>query len=99
MTPLLKAILTAAVLIWPTPSVAQSPPRFIMACAPCHGFDGMGHDPSIPNLAGQNRIYLYNQVMTFRSGARKHPEMNFFSGQMTQQEIEEIVQYYSMLPR
>jgi cytochrome c553 len=95
----LKALLAALVLIWPLPSMAQSPPRFIMACAPCHGFDGQGHDDSIPNLSGQNAIYLYNQIMAFRSGARRHPEMNFFSGQMTQQEIEQIVQYYSKLPR
>jgi len=99
MTLRLKAILSAAVLIWPVPLTAQSPPRFIMACAPCHGFDGMGNDPSIPNLAGQGAIYLYNQIMAFRSGTRKHPEMNFFSGQMTQQEIEQIVQYYAGLPR
>ena len=99
MTPLLKAILATAVLILPAPPTAQSPPRFIMACAPCHGFEGLGHDASIPNLSGQNAIYLYNQIMAFRSGARKHPEMNFFSGQMTRQEIEQIVQYYSKLPR
>jgi cytochrome c553 len=99
MTPLILAVLAAAALIWPAPSMAQSPPRFIMACAPCHGFDGLGHDASIPNLSGQNATYLYNQIMAFRSGARKHPEMNFFSGQMTQQEIEQIVQYYSKLPR
>jgi cytochrome c553 len=97
--PLLQAITATAALIWPTVLMAQSPPRFIMACAPCHGFDGMGHDPSIPNLAGQNATYLYNQVMAFRSAARQHPEMNFFSGQMTQREIEEIVQYYAKLPR
>jgi cytochrome c553 len=78
MTPLLKAIFAAAVLITPTPSAAQPPPRFIMACAPCHGFDGLGHDPSIPNLAGQGAIYLHNQIMAFRSGRRRHPEMNFF---------------------
>lgn len=99
MSALPKAILLAAVLFSPAPSAAQSPPRFIMACAVCHGFDGMGHDPSIPNLAGQSAIYLYNQIMTFRAGARQHPEMNFFSGQMTQQEIEQIVQYYADLPR
>jgi cytochrome c553 len=37
--------------------------------------------------------------MAFRSGTRKHPEMNFFSRQMTQQEIEQIVAYYAKLPR
>ena len=99
MTPLLQAIFAAAALIWPAASIGQSPPRFIMACAPCHGFDGLGHDASIPNLSGQSAIYLYNQIMAFRSGDRKHPEMNFFSGQMTQQEIEQIVQFYSRLPR
>ena len=99
MMPLPQAVLAAAMLIWPITSMAQSPPRFIMACAPCHGFDGLGHDPSIPNLAGQGATYLYNQIMAFRSGARKHPEMNFFSGQMTQHEIDQIVQYYAKLPR
>jgi cytochrome c553 len=54
----IQAILVAAVLIWPAPSMAQ--PRFIMACAPCHGFDGLGHDASTPNLSGQNVTYLYN---------------------------------------
>jgi cytochrome c553 len=97
MMPVLKAILAAVVLVAAAPSTAQPPPRFIMACAPCHGFDGLGNDPSIPNLAGQGAIYLYNQIMAFRSGTRRHPEMNFFSGQMTQ--VEQIVQYYAKLPR
>lgn len=99
MTLLPKALLATVMLICPATSIAQSPPRFIMACAPCHGFDGLGHDASIPNLSGQGATYLYNQIMAFRSGTRKHPEMNFFSGQMTQQEIEQIVQYYANLPR
>ena len=98
MSPL-QVIFAVAVLAWSNPAVGQSAPRFVMACAPCHGFDGIGHDPSIPNLSGQSATYLYNQIMAFRSGARKHPEMNFFSGQMTHQEIEQIVEYYSKLSR
>ena len=97
----------AVVLGWATvalavPALAQAqpqPPRFVMACAPCHGFDGVGHDPSIPNLAGQNLIYLYNQMAAFRSGARKHPEMNFFSVQMSQEEMQAIAEFYSKLAR
>jgi cytochrome c553 len=82
------------------PALAQpQPPRFVMACAPCHGYDGLGHDPSIPNLAGQSLIYLYNQMAAFRTGARKHPEMNFFSGQMTQEEMQAIAEFYSKLGR
>ena len=70
-----------------------------MACAPCHGYDGIGNDPAIPHLAGQSMIYLYNQMMAFRTGARKHPEMNFFSRQMTQEEMQAIAEYYSVLAK
>jgi cytochrome c553 len=92
----------AAILALAFPSAAGAqpkPPRFAMACAPCHGFDGIGNDPSIPNLAGQSLIYLYNQMMAFRSAQRKHPEMNFFSVQMTSEEMQAIAEYYSKLPK
>jgi cytochrome c553 len=71
----------------------------VLVCAPCHGFDGVGHDRTIPNLAGQHRDYLSGQLTAFRSGQRIHPTMNFFSGQMTREELEGIVAYYSALPR
>jgi cytochrome c553 len=77
----------------------SSEPRFLLACVPCHGFDGSGHDSSIPNLAGQGREYLHNQLVAFRTGQRKHPTMSFFSGQMTREELEQIVDYYSGLPK
>lgn len=93
------AVAAVAALSAPSAAGEQSPPRFTMACAPCHGFDGIGHDPSIPHLAGQSVIYLYNQMMAFRSGARKHPEMNFFASQMTQEEMQAIAAYYATLPK
>jgi cytochrome c553 len=93
------AVLGAAALACAAPADAQAPPRFVMACAPCHGFDGIGHNPQTPNLAGQSAIYLYNQMMAFRSNERKHPEMNFFSGQMTYDEMNSIAEYYSKLVR
>jgi len=98
------AIGLAAIVAWTlataVPANAQAkPPRFAMACAPCHGFDGIGNDPATANLAGQSVIYLYNQMMAFRAGTRKHPEMNFFSGQMTQDEMQAIAEYYSKLPK
>jgi cytochrome c553 len=84
----------------PLSAAAQPPePRFLMACAPCHGFDGIGFDAMTPNLAGQSALYLYNQMSAFRSGDRKHPQMNFFSWQMTRDEMREIAQYYARLPK
>lgn len=97
------ALRLSVVLVWAVtamPALAQpQPPRFVMACAPCHGFDGIGHDPSMPNLAGQSLIYLYNQMMAFRASARKHPEMNFFAGQMSEEEMQAIAEFYSKLRR
>ena len=79
---------------------AQSPtvPAFLLACAACHGFDGIGQERRIPNLAGQHQEYLFDQLMAFRSGRRMHPEMSFFAGQIDQDELQQIVEYYAALP-
>ena len=93
--PAIVAVLVGSLSAAAEPSAA---PRFLLACAPCHGFDGIGYDDRTPNLAGQHRDYLYGQLAAFRSGQRKHPQMNFFSGQMTREELQAIVDYYSALP-
>ena len=90
------------IFVWlthPNGCLAESlhEPRFLLACVPCHGFDGRGHSADVPHLAGQPEQYLYNQLVAFRQGQRKHPIMTFFSTQMTQQELQEIVEYYSNL--
>jgi cytochrome c553 len=93
------ALVGAAAGAGTAPAEAQAPPRFLMACAPCHGFNGIAHDPETPNLAGQSAIYLYNQMMAFRTNERKHPEMYFFSNQMTYDEMRSIAEYYSKLAK
>jgi len=46
---------------------------------PCHGLDGIGHDVEIPNIAGQHSVYLRNQLLAFKKGQRKHPEMRYIA--------------------
>ncbi len=79
---------------------AQSagPPAVVRVCMPCHGVNGQGHDVETPTLAGQSGIYLYNQLMAFRNGTRKHPTMKAVARDLTDREIEQIVSYYSILP-
>jgi cytochrome c553 len=100
MRPLI-AIFAIVIAMWPHAAVTQppTPPSFVMACAACHGFDGIGNDRSIPNLAGQSREYLASQLLAFRSGQRQHPTMNFFAVQATREELEQIVDYYTALPK
>jgi cytochrome c553 len=94
-------ILIGIAVVAGAPAATAEPaaaPHFVLACAPCHGFDGIGYDKSIPNLAGQRQQYLYDQLLAFRRGQRGHPYMSFFSGQMTQEELQQIADYYSSLP-
>jgi cytochrome c553 len=73
------------------------PPTIVTVCAPCHGIDGTGGDVEKPNLAGQKSIYIRQQLMAFRTGKRKHPEMKTIVRNLTEREINQLVIYYSTL--
>jgi len=70
----------------------------ISGCAPCHGTDGISKFGEVPNLAGQNKIYLLNQLRAFHSGKRTHKEMRYMSRHMTEGEMEAVAAYFSSLP-
>lgn len=105
----MKAILQAVVLscaviaacgaLCPDRAHAQSTaaPAVAAFCAPCHGLDGIGHDVEIPNLAGQHDVYLRKQLLAFKNGQRKHPEMKYIARDLTDQELDAVVLYYSKL--
>jgi len=76
----------------------KAAPAVATVCAPCHGLDGIGHDVEIPNIAGQHSVYLRQQLLAFKSGRRKHPEMYFVGRHLTDREIDELADYYSTLP-
>ena len=40
-------------------------------CANCHGAGGNSSKPTVPNLAGQNPVYLLEQVRQFADGRRR----------------------------
>ena len=75
----------------------NAPPTVAAACAPCHGMDGIGRDVEIPNIAGQHSVYLREQLLAFKAGKRKHAEMQYIGRHLTDQEINELVLYYSTL--
>ena len=90
--------LGVAVLIAAPAHAQRHPVRpDLSQCAACHGAEGVARDSEVPNLAGQNEVYLVNQLRAFRSGARRHPEMRFMSKTMTDAEIEAYAAYYTAL--
>jgi cytochrome c553 len=82
------------------PATAQNgrAPAIVTVCVPCHGVGGAGSDVEVPNLAGQNSIYLRRQLESFRAGRRKHPDMGPTARELTSREIDQLVIYYSTLP-
>lgn len=66
-------------------------------CANCHGADGNSMLPEVPNLAGQNPIYLLNQVNKFHTGERKDPWMEPAIRLLNEAERLNMVVYYSSM--
>jgi len=69
-------------------------------CAVCHGKNGEGNNEnSIPQLFGQHYPYLLRQVLQIKSGQRKvNPTMTTIARSLSDEEIQQIVDYVSYLP-
>jgi cytochrome c553 len=66
-------------------------------CAVCHGLDGIGVNPDVPNLAGESPLYLEKQLKAFRSGERKHEQMSIIAEGLQDNDIRDLVAWYSGL--
>jgi cytochrome c553 len=67
------------------------------ACAVCHGPDGISAAPDAPNLAGQPRIYLMEQLKAFRSARRMHEVMNVIAKPLSDADIAELAEWYASI--
>lgn len=66
-------------------------------CVACHGKDGLSRRPDVPHIAGQSEIYLQAQLRRFRSGERVHPEMNVIARSLSDDDIDDLVAWYSSI--
>ncbi|MBW7567254.1 c-type cytochrome [Chromobacterium subtsugae] len=58
------------VLGWMWAAAALAAPRPAELCGSCHGADGNGASPQFPRLAGQQAVYMEQQLLLFRDGKR-----------------------------
>ena len=63
-------------------------------CSACHGPNGNSSNPDWPRLAGQNAVYIAEQLRLFRSGARDNPVMKPLAATLQDQDIDDIAVYY-----
>jgi cytochrome c553 len=68
-----------------------------VACALCHGRIGVSTLPNAPNLAGQQPIYISEQLRNYRSGKRQNEVMNMIAKQLTDSEIAQIASWFGSI--
>ena len=76
--------------------VAQGTKNGAVACARCHGFDGMADGSgAFPKLAGQSADYMENELRAYVSGNRKNALMQPIAKGLNDAEIKAVAQYYA----
>lgn len=63
-------------------------------CSACHGPNGNSTNPEWPRLAGQNAVYIVEQLRLFRSGVRNNPVMKPLASSLSDQDIDDVAVYY-----
>jgi cytochrome c553 len=86
-------------LVLALPAAAQDAGRQKAAqmCAVCHGLNGIGVNPDVPNLAGESEFYLEKQLQAFRTGDRKHEQMSIIAQGLQDKDIRDLAGWYSHL--
>ena len=71
--------------------------KALASCQTCHGLDGKATVPMASNLSGQQKEYLIAQLEAYRSGKRKHEQMAIVAEMLTDQDIENVAEWYSSI--
>lgn len=70
-----------------------------MACAACHGPQGVSTNPIWPSLAGQHARYLIKQLLDFKnSHGREAATMTPMVAPLSNEDIADLADFYSSLP-
>ena len=101
-----KAILGVAFftyLVLPQASFAAPPDAAAgkmkaQTCFACHGENGIGISPDIPNLAAQPALSITYQLIQFRGQQRKGGAMEALAAPLSDQDMRDIAAYYEALP-
>ena len=104
MKPALPTALFYLVLVAAIVPAARAQPvpdtmaRRTMACTGCHGEQGRAtSDGYYPRIAGKPAGYLYNQLVNFREGRRTYPMMVYMVGNLSDDYLREMAEYFSGL--
>jgi len=77
------------------PAASGKMPESAQVCVACHGTEGVGIMGQYPTLSGQHKDYLVRALTDYKKGGRKNPIMATFAGQLNEQQIDELAEYFS----
>jgi cytochrome c553 len=63
-------------------------------CTACHGMNGNSVNPQWPRLAGQNAVYVDEQLHLFKAGVRNNAVMMPMSASLSDKDIDDLSVYY-----
>jgi cytochrome c553 len=64
-------------------------------CFSCHGPNGNSQSPAWPRLAGQNAVYIAEQLHLFKDGIRKNPVMQPMAATLSDQDIDNLAVFFA----
>lgn len=94
------AIFAAALLFLPATSSALAADigavnKKAEACVACHGANGNSTNEVVPSLAGQPKQFITTQLVMFREGNRKDPQMSPLAANLSNADINDFGTYFS----
>ena len=66
-------------------------------CVACHGEGGNATAPNVPSLAGQQPLFVTNQLILFREGLRKSELMSPFAKDLQDEEIIKLAEAFAKM--
>jgi cytochrome c553 len=92
-------VLVALVVAAGAPSVpaadVEAGRRRAEPCGACHGPTGNSSSPTVPSLAGQPAIYLHWQLILYRDGRRRDPQMSPLAAPLADTEMADLAAWYA----
>jgi cytochrome c553 len=72
--------------------------RKAQVCAACHGPDGNATIPGTPSLAGQPVFFTHWQLIKYRDGRRKDPQMSPLAEKLEDADMADLAAFYAAQP-
>jgi cytochrome c553 len=82
----------------PPPDIAAGKSLAETQCAGCHGVDGKGTAPGIPDLAAQVDKYLVESLQAYKEGKRTHAALRDITAELSDTDVRNVAGFYAGLP-